>query len=247
MADFRNWKSCAVRPWGIAALALGLGLTLAVWGSAGVLAVTPESETPAPAPTAAVTHGDKDGNRIADGLERKMQGLDANAVLRVIVTMAKGKGVAAARAAAGSFTVLRRYTIINGFTATMTRAQIEALAKSPGVVSIYDDIEVKANRADAMQAFGVTQVHTNPLAELTKPTKAPASEFASSIPVFLPVTRNSAAARLKDFATRPMAVVSPGTWAFRPTTTTATAPMWPQSPPVISGLPRRPSCMAPRC
>ncbi len=167
MADHRNWKSRALRAGGIAALALGLGLMLAVWGSTGALAVTAEDPTPAPAPAAAPSHGDKDGNRIADGLEKKMQGLGADAVLRVIVTMAKGKGVAAATAAAGSFTVLRRFTIINGFTATMTRAQIEALAKSPGVVSIYDDIEVKANRADAMQAFGVTQVHTNPLAELT--------------------------------------------------------------------------------
>ncbi|MCZ6885338.1 MAG: S8 family serine peptidase, partial [Alphaproteobacteria bacterium] len=159
MADHRNWKSRALRAGGIAALALSLGLVLTVWGSRGALAVTAEDSTPAPAPAAAATPGDKNGNRIADGLEHKMQGLGANAVLRVIVTMAKGKGVAAATAAAGSFTVLRRFTIINGFTANMTRAQIQALSQSPGVVSIYDNFEVKANRADAMQAYGVAKVH----------------------------------------------------------------------------------------
>ncbi len=170
MADHRNWKSYAARAWAVPCLALGLGLMFAVWGSVGVHAVTPEDSTPPGAAPAAIAggHGDKDGNRIADGLEHKMQGLGANAQLRVIVTMAKGKGVAAARAAAGSFAVIRQFTIINGFTATMTRAQIEALSKAPGVVSIHDDIKVNANRADAMQAYGVAEVHSNSLAKLSK-------------------------------------------------------------------------------
>ncbi len=151
MADHRNRKSPAVRAWGIAALALGLGLMLAVWGSAGVFAITPESETPPDSvPAAQPAPGKSDGNRITKGLQKKMQGLGANAVLRVIVVMGKDKGVAAAQAAAGSFVVQRQFTIINGFTATMTRAQIEALSRSPSVLRIQQVNQAKLHRVDAM-------------------------------------------------------------------------------------------------
>ncbi|MCZ6637751.1 MAG: S8 family serine peptidase, partial [Alphaproteobacteria bacterium] len=171
MANYR-WKSRAVRARGIAFLALGL--VLAVWGSRGVVAVTPE---PGGSPAAQVTppglegkkappgQVDKDKSRIANGLKRKLETVSADTELRVIVIMDKGKGAANARAAVGPFTLRRSFTIINGFAATMTRAQIEELSQAPGVVNIHEDIEVKAYLQEAKGAFGVNRVHSGNTAE----------------------------------------------------------------------------------
>ncbi|HEX9808694.1 MAG TPA: S8 family serine peptidase, partial [Alphaproteobacteria bacterium] len=76
-----------------------------------------------------------------------------------IVTMAPGRGATAAQGVAGPFQVKRSFSIINGFAATMTRAQVEALAGSAGVVRIEEDVEVKAFLQDAKNAFGVNRVH----------------------------------------------------------------------------------------
>jgi serine protease AprX len=143
--------------------ALLAGLALSTAPHSDALAVTPEAPV-APAPGAngsppAGSLGDKDGNGIADGLEHKMKGVAAGTQIRVIVTMVKGVGVAAAKAAAGPFAVHRTFTIINGFAASMTRSQIEALSRAPGVMRVDDDVEVKAHLQDAMTAYGVKRIH----------------------------------------------------------------------------------------
>ena len=156
-----NRQHLAAGPMGrlkLAAVSCAFALIVGLAPFTDAFAVTPEAPSaPAPGPAGGTPPGlgDKDGNRIADGLEHKMRGAAAGTRFKVIVTMSKGAGVAAAKKAAGPFEVRRSFTIINGFAATMSGSQIEALSRSPSVLRIDEDIEVRAYLQDAMTAYGV--------------------------------------------------------------------------------------------
>ena len=71
---------------------------------------------------------DRDANGLSDDLQSRLANARPGARLAVIVTFDGPGGVASSRAAVGPFQVTRRFALIHGFAATMTRSQTEALA-----------------------------------------------------------------------------------------------------------------------
>ncbi|MFQ5985685.1 MAG: S8 family serine peptidase, partial [Alphaproteobacteria bacterium] len=99
--------------------------------------------------------GDRDGDGISDDLEARLAEARPGDRFGVIVTLSGAANAASAERAVGPFEVKRVFSIIRGFAATMTRAQVEALAGTPGVLRIEEDFEVRAYLDDARSDFGV--------------------------------------------------------------------------------------------
>ncbi len=124
------------------------------------LSAAPLAETsrPAPGPNAArqAQLVDRDGDRVSDGLQVAIAAARPGDLFRVIVTFSGPGNAAAARQAVGLFVLHHEFKIINGFSATMTAAQIRGLARQPGVFRIEEDfpvsIKLDAARADCQSA-----------------------------------------------------------------------------------------------
>lgn len=110
---------------------------------------------PPPAPTIA----DLDGNGLSDGLEARLAGLAAGDPVDVVVTFTGPGDAAAAQQAVGAFGLLREFTLIDGFAATMSGAQARALAGVPGVFRVEEDVDVYVTLESARPAFGVDLVY----------------------------------------------------------------------------------------
>ncbi len=103
---------------------------------------------------------DRDGNRLSDALEARLDGMGADDPVDVIVTFAApGLGVSSAQRAVGPFSVHAGFTIIDGFAARMTAGQARALARLPQVRRVEDDVMVHASDINALRDFKVDQVH----------------------------------------------------------------------------------------
>ena len=97
---------------------------------------------------------DRDGDRISDGLQASLNGAASNERFEVVANTTADDPAAFARARVGRFAIHREYSIIAGFHATMTKAQIQGLAHSPKVIRIEENFKVQA-ALDASQAdFG---------------------------------------------------------------------------------------------
>ena len=127
-------------------------LACSIWA-----APLPESAQAAPdAKPARPAHlVDRDGDGVSDGLQATLAAARPGDMLRVIVTF-KGPGNSGtARQAVGFFDVHREFKVINGFAATMTAAQIRALAQQAGVFRIEEDFPVSTKLDAARPDFGV--------------------------------------------------------------------------------------------
>lgn len=128
-------------------------LSLACTVSAAPL---PESARPAPGAQAprSAPQIDRDGDRVADGLQASVAAARPGDTFRVVVTYSGPGNAAAARQAVGFFQLHHEFRVINGFAATMTAAQIRALSRQAGVFRIEEDFPVSV-RLDAARAdFG---------------------------------------------------------------------------------------------
>jgi serine protease AprX len=97
---------------------------------------------------------DRDGDGLSDVLQAKLaEGLPGDR-FDVIVTFSGPGNTTSAQQAVGPFGVKREFEIISGFAATMTAAQIRALARVPGVFRVSEDGEVRAFLATARSDFG---------------------------------------------------------------------------------------------
>lgn len=117
-----------------AALAVPPGLA-----GAAPSAPTPGRETPPSVPL--VVERDRNGDGVSDDLEADLRGAAPAERFRVIVT---GVGSAAGRRLVGPFLVKHELSLINGFAATMTVAQVRALARHPLVHRVEADGIVRA-------------------------------------------------------------------------------------------------------
>ena len=117
----------------------------------------PESARPDPASSAPRPGrlADRDGDRISDGLQAAIASARPGDLFRVVVAFRGPGAVAAARQAVGFFVLHREFRIIEGFAATMTKAQITALARHPGVLRIEEDFAVSTKLDAARPDFGV--------------------------------------------------------------------------------------------
>lgn len=122
----------------------------------------PESSRPAPGANAArpAQLVDRDGDRVSDGLQAVVAAARAGELFRVVVSFRGPGSAATARQAVGFFVVHREFTIVNGFAAAMTAAQIRALARQPGVLRIEEDFPVSVKLDAARRDFGADAART---------------------------------------------------------------------------------------
>ncbi len=109
-------------------------------------------------------HVDKNKNKIFDNLESKMEELDVNDRIPVIVMLDdtfKGKQKAIEKNI-GLFKEKFVYThAFNGFATELTKSQVNALQKVPFVKQIEYDMPVQISMNTASQWFGVTKARTD--------------------------------------------------------------------------------------
>ena len=141
----------------IAALASSLIVVLSV--SAAAAPSTPEAtpfagppEVPGGPPPA---FADGDGDGLPDDFQAKLAPARPGDRFDVIVSSSGPGDARSTRQAVGPFRLRREFNIIGGFAATMTAAQIQGLAGSPGVGRIEEDFEVRAYLESVRPDFGV--------------------------------------------------------------------------------------------
>jgi len=116
----------------------------------------PQPAPPGPdtQPRRAAPQADRDGNRLADSLQTALDRKRPGDQVRVVVTFDGPGSAATARQAVGAFQLHHEFRIIRGFAATMTVAQVRALAKQPGVFRIEEDFPVSIKLDAARADFG---------------------------------------------------------------------------------------------
>jgi serine protease AprX len=104
---------------------------------------------------------DLDGDHLSDGFEARLQQLNASALVPVVVTYDGTGGVRSARRAVGAIDVTRRFTLVDGFAATMTKSQALALSRQPGVFRVEQDAVVHAFLDSADADFGAERARSD--------------------------------------------------------------------------------------
>lgn len=104
---------------------------------------------------------DLDADGLSDALEARLDRLAADEPVSVVITFDGRGGVATARDAVGSFDVTRRFQLVRGFAATMTKAQALDLAAEPGVFRVEQDVRVHAFLDSADADFGTERARTD--------------------------------------------------------------------------------------
>jgi len=120
---------------------------------------------PAPDTSGLPTIADTNGNKLFDTLEEQIKVAGANDTFDVIVQFAgpaDANAYASVERSAGPLVYKAQWNLaLQGFSATMTRAKIEALARSPLVKSIEAEMEVHAFLNTATSWTGVNQARTD--------------------------------------------------------------------------------------
>ena len=119
-----------------------------------------------PSPTSAPTRvkADLDRNKLFDDFEARLATLDPAGRVDAIVTLtapATGERVAGLQRAVGHFDVSRRFSIVDGFAATLTKGQATALARRADVATVEENSVVRALNDGAQASFGVTKARTD--------------------------------------------------------------------------------------
>ena len=115
-------------------------------------------------PGGGAVKADRDGDRVFDDLESKIAGAAPTARVSAIVTLhgaASPARIRALEAAVGDLGVTHRFSLIDGFAATMTAAQVRALAAAPAVAHVEENSVVHATNASAQQSFGVAEARAD--------------------------------------------------------------------------------------
>jgi serine protease AprX len=136
------------------ALAIALALCLG--------AAAPAAAAPGPAGDAPVKvpKADRDGDRVFDDLEQRIAPRDRDERVDVIVTLERSATAARVEGLerrVGPITVRNRFSVVDGFAARVSKAQVAALARRPGVAAVEADGRVRALNQSGSQAFGVTR------------------------------------------------------------------------------------------
>jgi serine protease AprX len=108
--------------------------------------------------------GDRDGDKLFDGLERRLAGTPRSGRVDVIVSLsstARHTGVDELKRDVGDFAVRHRFSVVNGFAATLTKQQVQALGRRGDVTKVQEDGEVHAFNNSAQASFGVTKARSD--------------------------------------------------------------------------------------
>ncbi|HWC10952.1 MAG TPA: S8 family serine peptidase [Acidimicrobiales bacterium] len=142
---------------------LGVGLVAPPAGSAPPETAEPE-RPPVDPGRASSPRRYAERARIYDDLEADMaRRRDAERVAAIVLFTrpVEEDDVASHRAAHGDFPLKARWTVVNGYSAELTRGQIEALARRSDVVQIEAERAVSASMATARRAYGVDKAVTD--------------------------------------------------------------------------------------
>ena len=107
---------------------------------------------------------DDNRNKVLDDLEARLATASASDQVNVIVTLnddATQSRVAELSRRVGGFAVGKRIGLIDGFSATVTKAEAEALALVPGVRAVEENSVVRALNDGAQASFGVTKARVD--------------------------------------------------------------------------------------
>jgi serine protease AprX len=107
---------------------------------------------------------DRDRNKLFDDLEARLAEASAREHVNVIVTLnaaATPGRVATVSDEVGGFSVGKRIEVIDGFSATVTKAEAEALANLPVVRRVEENSVVRALNDSAQASFGVAKARTD--------------------------------------------------------------------------------------
>jgi serine protease AprX len=132
----------------VSAVAAAAAVTLALAASPGVAAV----------------NADRDGDKVFDDLEQRLAGIDAGASVAVIVQLrvdATAGRVADLADRVGGFETERRFTLVDAFTAEMTKADVLALSRKSEVRSVELDAPMRALNDSGQDSFGVTKARND--------------------------------------------------------------------------------------
>jgi serine protease AprX len=111
----------------------------------------------------AVATIDRDRNKLFDDLEATIVGMTAGSTVDVLVALrapASADRVAELEKHVGGFSTTRRFAIVDGFAATMTASQAEALALLPSVAHVELDSTQHLLNDGAQVSFGVTKARS---------------------------------------------------------------------------------------
>jgi serine protease AprX len=113
----------------------------------------PEPRGATPQTPAGPPQADRDGDRVSDDLEPRLRAAEPGEQLDVIVM---GVGPGRAGTVAGPFGSTQRLPLVDGFAASMTAAQVRALARLPEVRRIAADGVVRALDDAGNDDFGAS-------------------------------------------------------------------------------------------
>ena len=153
------------RYWWVGAI-LALVLAVALGVAAQPVQAPPGGggKPPAADPPRPPVKADRDRNKIFDDLEARLARLAAGDNVGVIVLLrdpATPQRIDALLGKVGRFDVTHRFSIVNGFAATMTKGQVQALARQPEVVHVEENSIVRTFNDSAQQSFGVTKARAD--------------------------------------------------------------------------------------
>src|SRR5918999_1664186 len=137
------------------------GGVLLVGASAGFAADRQKAVPSVKRPEAKV---DRNRNKLLDDLEKRLAAKPATGKVNVIVTLkadATRSRLAALARHVGGFDVGRRIGLIDGFSATVTKAEAQALARVPWVRSVEENSTVRALNDGAQTSFGVAKARVD--------------------------------------------------------------------------------------
>ncbi len=202
-----------------ALLAAMVGLSLPM----GEATAAPPADKPAPrARKAKPEKADANRDKVFDDLEEDLAQRPDDARVNVLVLLngdASEERVRGLKRRSGEFSVGHRYAIVDGFSATMTKGQVRAVARDPDVVHVEEDSPVRATNDSAQAAFGVTAARAATAGLDGAGVKV--AVIDTGIAASHADLGGSKVVAFKDYVAPPR----------RPTTTTATAPTWPPPSP----------------
>ena len=109
-------------------------------------------------------HADLDGDRVFDDLEARAASLGADDGVDVIVRLrerATRARIERLEADVGELEVARRFTVLRGFSARLTKPQLAALARDPSVVRLEPVLPVRGSNDKAQASFGVAKAFSD--------------------------------------------------------------------------------------
>jgi serine protease AprX len=136
---------------------------LVVLAPAAAAGLGGEPERPAPAVERTEVEADLDDDGVFEDLESRLAAVGPAVRVDVLVRLSAAPTDArifGLERAVGRLALSRRFSLVNAVAASLTKQQIEALSRLPGVVHVEENSQVHALNDSAQASFGVTAART---------------------------------------------------------------------------------------